>query len=192
MINTADRFYGEAAQQYDDNRADRKRWCLERKAVASLIEGGPILDCPVGNGRLIPLWRKLGIAFEGIDISADMIAEARRRYSSAHVIERSVFDLSCGRDAFAGVVSTRFLSLFDIGDVRRVLRIFEYAAPVTIASVRLADIERFNVRHKFYTHSESEFLNAVAICGLQVDRRSTICPARYGRHEIFRLKRRDA
>src|SRR3990170_2451843 len=73
-------YTGEMAETYDSKRTLSKKWQLEQDVVHRILESMPhgitLIDVPVGTGRFVELYHKLGIAASGVDISKDMIARA--------------------------------------------------------------------------------------------------------------------
>src|SRR3982751_5461984 len=76
------KYFGAVASAYDAHRLDDK-WIAEQEAVEGLLSevpaGSKVLDAPTGTGRLIPLLIDRGLAVHGVDVSADMLGEARNR-----------------------------------------------------------------------------------------------------------------
>jgi SAM-dependent methyltransferase len=123
----ADHYYGTHATNYEARRASTTMWLREHQAVADFVTKGPVLDCPVGTGRYIPVYRAKGLDFMGVDISADMLAEARKRDRAASLLRASIFDLPFDPGAFSVAVATRMFHWLDprqvaaaIGELRRV------------------------------------------------------------------------
>jgi len=58
------------------------KWRREQEVVASFLKelprGAIILDVPVGTGRFIPCYRETALRWYGLDISRDMLREAKR------------------------------------------------------------------------------------------------------------------
>jgi SAM-dependent methyltransferase len=63
--------------------------------------GQPVLDAGCGAGRLLLPWLRAGIDIEGCDVSADMLAEARRRAAAegltAHVHRQAMHEIELPR-----------------------------------------------------------------------------------------------
>ena len=78
---------------------------LERIWLPRLAPGARVLDVCCGAGYLAGLLRTRGLAVEGVDISEEMIAHARRRAPSVrfHVADSAEFRMPA---AFDGAVST--------------------------------------------------------------------------------------
>jgi ubiquinone/menaquinone biosynthesis C-methylase UbiE len=71
------------AASYERDRAGAQ-WQREQEVVAELLtEGGvgpasTVLDAPVGTGRFLPLYGKIGCRVVGVDLSADMLFQAKK------------------------------------------------------------------------------------------------------------------
>jgi SAM-dependent methyltransferase len=77
-----ERFFGEIAKAYDQRRSGAQRWRLEDETVSKMLElfaGSVVLDLPVGTGRFIPIYKRLGCRLIGVDISSDMLSEAQKK-----------------------------------------------------------------------------------------------------------------
>jgi ubiquinone/menaquinone biosynthesis C-methylase UbiE len=74
-------YRGKTAQDYDRKRRKRKKWRLELDAVETMIThfdaGSSILDLPLGTGRFLPLYKPGNHRVLGLDISLDMLQQAR-------------------------------------------------------------------------------------------------------------------
>ena len=75
------------AQTYRDRRFGRSRHgrnvdAAERRLLAQLLQdlgvGGPVLDAPCGTGRFLPILASEGRGCVGVDVSAEMLALARK------------------------------------------------------------------------------------------------------------------
>lgn len=77
-------YEADLAASYERDRAGAQ-WQKEQEAVAELLtEAGvdaasTVLDAPVGTGRFLLLYGKIGCRVVGIDLSQDMLARARKR-----------------------------------------------------------------------------------------------------------------
>lgn len=74
-------YVGPNALSYNDERVWKPRWKDEQAAIAELFDELPdglrALDVPVGTGRTFPFYKQKGFAVTGLDISPDMLSEAR-------------------------------------------------------------------------------------------------------------------
>jgi len=77
-------YHGKVAQRYEEDRTLEPLWTVEQAYVrewsSRLPVGAVVLDLPVGTGRFLPFYAERGLRVHGIDISSEMIAEARRRH----------------------------------------------------------------------------------------------------------------
>lgn len=180
----ADKYYGPVAARYDEDRRRSRRWAREQQAVQNFVFSGPLLDVPVGTGRYLEIYHKKGIPFVGLDLSQDMLAQARKKYPGADLRQGSIFNLPFPAGAFDTAVCTR---LFDwlypdqlahaIAELRRVAR-------VLVVSIRYGEEGEGRVN---YTHDLDKFLGLVK--GLLVEGRMLTETTDSGTEEIFRLSR---
>jgi ubiquinone/menaquinone biosynthesis C-methylase UbiE len=130
-------YQGDIAARYDADRMVEPLWAEEQEFVRVWIQRfqppGTILDTPVGTGRFLPLLVERGLKVIGSDISADMVAEARRQYGRlGEAVELSVGDaenLALPDQSVDGVICWRFFHLIPepvlhrvLGEFRRVSR----------------------------------------------------------------------
>jgi ubiquinone/menaquinone biosynthesis C-methylase UbiE len=78
-----EKYRGDIARDYEARRRSDLHWKKEDAAAEAMLamaraEGAAsVLDLPVGTGRFAPLYGKLGMKLTGVDISEDMLKEAR-------------------------------------------------------------------------------------------------------------------
>ena len=114
---TEDFYYGEVAEAYDNERSHSPIWRKEDQIVEWLLThlrliGEMVLDVPVGTGRFLPLYQKLGYSSIGFDVSGDMLVQARARAGTKAQIARGDIRQLPLRTASLGlVVCIRFLHL---------------------------------------------------------------------------------
>jgi SAM-dependent methyltransferase len=77
-----ERYTGGEAKRYERRRAWTGQWQAEEAALREFL--APlghvrVLDIPCGTGRFWPLYQELGLDARGIDVSEDMLAQARAR-----------------------------------------------------------------------------------------------------------------
>ena len=72
-------YYGKKAFTYDVGRENDSKWQKEYAAVEHALQGmsGTVLDIPCGTGRFFPIYKKLSLGFSGMDVSEDMMLQAR-------------------------------------------------------------------------------------------------------------------
>ncbi|MBL8552647.1 MAG: class I SAM-dependent methyltransferase [Phenylobacterium sp.] len=81
------KYSGAVAEEYVGKREEAPTWVWEQEQVAAWARSRPagssVLDVPFGTGRYVPVYRAAGLKVRGCDISADMIAVARRELGEA-------------------------------------------------------------------------------------------------------------
>lgn len=181
---SGDTYYGQLARNYDAARCHTKRWALEQAAIKDLVTSGPVLDCPVGTGRFVGIYRAKGLACTGVDISADMLAEARRNYPGLDAGKGSIFALPFGDDTFATSVCNRMLDWLSPADMARAVIELRRVAPCLVVSIRHGTPSRRS--SGTYAHDLAQFMGALD--GMTVDARCVTEVNHDGIDEIFRLR----
>lgn len=78
-----DRYRGVAARQYETRRRETQQWQNEDTILSAILSeiapNSKVLDVPVGTGRLLDMACQRGHRILGIDVSEDMLSEARKR-----------------------------------------------------------------------------------------------------------------
>ena len=103
------KYEGKIAEEYDRQRRNNKAYQWQQQIVeAILLKHKPprILDAPIGTGRFLPVYRQFPCVVLGLDISLDMIHQAKHKKTPDNVILLfgDIFDI--GWPEF--VVCTRF------------------------------------------------------------------------------------
>lgn len=105
--SNSDKYYGDVAKRYDWCRRKQPHWGREIELVSELATEGPVLDVPLGTGRFIPRYRDRGLKFEGLDISADMVAEAKKKHGQFPYRIGTVLDMPYKDQQFKTLVCVR-------------------------------------------------------------------------------------
>lgn len=75
------RYKGETAKHYLQSRTPTRKWQHEQQVIERLVKGLPrgssILDVPLGTGRFLQYYAKHNHTVYGLDISSDMLSQAR-------------------------------------------------------------------------------------------------------------------
>jgi len=109
----------EVARTYDQSRQQERHWIREDMFVEKYLRNRKVenlLDLPVGTGRFFRLYAGIRNVI-GVDISEEMLAEARRKLSlllplvSVRLEQGDVFDLPFGDCAFDTVIVFRLFHL---------------------------------------------------------------------------------
>ena len=136
-------YSGGNAKKYDDRRAKSRRWRKETEIMGRLlkeIQPETVLDCPFGTGRWIStyeLFCKNQVI--GIDISADMLAQAQEKLKNTNYINDVIYDLRVGsifelenetlKKSPDLVVCVRFINWIDLKAVRAAIKNLSYLEP---------------------------------------------------------------
>jgi len=75
---------GEKARTYDEGRESSEKWQREYEAVEKYLSDcrGNVLDIPCGTGRFFEIYEKFDLTYIGMDVSEDMMAQAREKRSA--------------------------------------------------------------------------------------------------------------
>lgn len=86
------KYRGDVASGYDAKRETQSKWLAENLIMESMLahfpKGTRVLDIPIGSGRFIPLYEKLGFSVLGLDINKDMLDVAARKVTGDSVTLR--------------------------------------------------------------------------------------------------------
>jgi len=123
----AGKYLGQAAEGYDQRRTKLAKWSHEQAAVEDLLSVIPnasrILDVPVGTGRFLSLYARRNFNVTGVDISPDMLAEAKQKAATlnldADLELGSIFELPKASASFDAVVCIRMLNWFEPPDMAK-------------------------------------------------------------------------
>lgn len=123
------KYLGRVANEYEEKRLDYK-WLAEQQAIEQLVQsipkGSKVLDAPVGTGRLIPVLDRRGLDHVGLDVSADMLAQARecaeRTGAKVSLQQGDIRHMNFPDGHFDAAVCLRFLNWVDSQGVADVLK----------------------------------------------------------------------
>lgn len=126
-----DSYHGERAKQYDSVRTQQASWHAEQEGVAEALRGlkniGEVLDIPVGTGRFFRFYKDMGMQVTGLDVSKEMLSEARHLATSIGLnptlVSGDAKKTNFLDASFDLVVCFRFLhSIIALGEAREVIR----------------------------------------------------------------------
>jgi ubiquinone/menaquinone biosynthesis C-methylase UbiE len=170
---TARKYRGRMAETYEAKRVKQQRWHRENETVERMMASatGTVLDAPVGTGRYLPLWRRLGLTCAGIDVSDEMLAQARAKMNPEDKVTLAIGDasnMSCfGDRAFDSAVCVRFLDLIDEPAMQKVVReLCRVVRSRIVLTIRLGDC--YTPKVNTATHDEGQFLSLVRQLGWRV------------------------
>ena len=197
----ATRYHGNVAQQYDARRDRTVQWDREQAGLAAILgtldRGSTIVDIPVGTGRFLEIYAEHGLRATGLDISTDMLDQARTKATSLGLAmdlrKSDIRNIDAPDDAFDAALCVRFLNWIDlagldaaIGQLARVARshvlcaIRHYAplgdlnVPTRRGALRLAKQvvtrvrKRFTMKGGLVFHEKREIDGVLARHGLEV------------------------
>lgn len=117
LESASQHYFGANAAEYNKHRHVQKRWAKEQEIVRALLmrcQAKEVLDMPVGTGRFFGIYKELGINAIGVDISTDMLAEARTEAAQQEYTidlrQGSATALPVGDASVDAVVCVRFLN----------------------------------------------------------------------------------
>jgi ubiquinone/menaquinone biosynthesis C-methylase UbiE len=179
IAQTRKKYHGRKAETYEEVRTKQQRWDEENVAVEKLLRDvastrSVVLDCPMGTGRFITTYRKLGVkSVIGIDVSESMLKFAR--FNLKKRWPKGPVKLVVGDAEFTDLddksvdatVCVRFLDLIDDIAMRSVL---EEMCRVTrhsvILTIRLG--EKYVAKSNTATHDAKKFWALVNRLGFSV------------------------
>jgi ubiquinone/menaquinone biosynthesis C-methylase UbiE len=116
-------YQGSVATEYDAKRVTQKLWKAENEAVEDFLTGvtGTVLDIPVGTGRYLGLYEKMGVKVVGRDVNEDMLAEARKKHPGADLAVADVLALDMADKSIETIVCVRLLNLLSETEMQQAL-----------------------------------------------------------------------
>ncbi|WP_019812760.1 class I SAM-dependent methyltransferase [Saccharomonospora saliphila] len=123
-------YLSRARESYDVLADDYTAWVrdelarkpLDRALLSEFAEvvraagAGPVLDVGCGPGRVSDFLHRLGVSVSGVDLSARMVAAARRRYPHLRFREGSMTALDAADGSLGGIVA--WYSIIHVPDER--------------------------------------------------------------------------
>lgn len=158
----ADKYHGAVAIGYEHARSGKPKWAAEQRIIEDVVTEGPVLDCPVGTGRYIPIYRKKQLDYVGVDISPDMLTQARQKHPQGQFLQGSIFDLPWADDFFAVAVCTRLMNWLTPEEVIRAMAELKRVSRSQIVSISIgSEGHRKGRTSSSYVHSEKTWVRAM-------------------------------
>lgn len=126
-MKTAAKYRGEVASGYEERRKGQEKWRAEHRVVTEMLAplppGTQVLDIPCGTGRFFSLYAKNGFEVTAIDISEDMLDQARARAKLGGIDLRlgSIFEIDMPSASVDVALCIRIVNLIDEADMQRAL-----------------------------------------------------------------------
>jgi SAM-dependent methyltransferase len=174
-------YRGEVAKGYEAHRVTGVEWEAEQEAVLGFVTSGPVLDVPVGTGRYLPIYHGYGMECVGVDISPDMLEQAKQKGTDARLLIGDIFNLPFKDGEFSAAVCSRFLNWCNPDEMARAIKELRRVARTLIVSIRTG---KEGVAGN-YTHDLAKFYEAIE--GLHIRDRRVISRVESGLFEMFKL-----
>ena len=117
---TRKHYFGRKAVDYDLGRETSVKWQNEQSAISRGLRGvsGIVLDIPCGTGRYFGIYRHYGLEFIGMDVSEDMMVQARTKNKDADVRHGDIMDIPLKENTVDYSVCTRMLNFFSEAEMK--------------------------------------------------------------------------
>lgn len=148
-------YFGDVATQYDSRRTLSAKWTREqeinRDLTAGFDAGSTVLDGPVGSGRFIEYYEANRLSVVGIDISEDMLAEARKKCTGKSPVSfhaGNVENLLLGDDSVDYALCIRLLNWVPLSAMLKIVKEYKRVSRQGIVvGVRVA--QKLSVAERF-------------------------------------------
>lgn len=117
------KYFGRTAEIYD-GRANSPKWAAEDAAMSRFLDqtgSGTLLDIPVGTGRFLAEYAKRGISAIGMDVSRDMMAQARLKAPDADLRYGDILAIDMPDKSVDVAVAVRIMSWLTLDEMRKAL-----------------------------------------------------------------------
>lgn len=169
-------YRGQLAAKYDKVRDKQARWHDENRVVEGMLEvGAPgkrgkqskLLDMPVGTGRFLEAYRRLGYRPTGVDSSEEMLEQAQRKGPwGGGLLVGDARHLEFLDKTFDVSVCVRFLNLIEEEALREVMRELDRVTRrMIVLTIRLG--EEYHSGSSMATHDDKRFRALVRRLGWQ-------------------------
>lgn len=128
-----------------------------------------VLDVPVGTGRFLSLYKKLGLSCIGVDASEDMLAEAKKLPAARgqDLVVGDATAIEYDDNEFDVAICIRFLNLVDQHTMYLTMKeLLRLARRQIILTIRLGEI--YVPKSTCATHDEKKFRELVNRSGWKI------------------------
>jgi ubiquinone/menaquinone biosynthesis C-methylase UbiE len=122
-------YTGQAAKEYDQERSQKYLWKKEDEIVNNILQNSAaetILDVPVGTGRFFKHYSRLNFEVIGLDVSEDMLKEARKKAEKfgldCELRKGDITNISFSSNSMDLVISMRILNLFNFEIFKKAIK----------------------------------------------------------------------
>lgn len=123
-------YSGAVAKGYDTRRSGQVKWHREQDILSRLIgnlpEGCAVLDIPCGTGRLFQFFAERGVTVTALDISDDMLKEARAKHAESGgeitIGQGDIFKIDIPANTVDTAFAIRIMNRIGGADVPRALK----------------------------------------------------------------------
>jgi len=126
-----EKYKGAQARNYERTRTTHSTWQKENEIVTDYLnflqetgEVNSVIDVPVRTGRFFPIYQKLDIYTVGLDISSDMLQQAKIKSENlGFLVALQEEDIVDGSPEFTAdlVVCTRFMNWINFENFQKAL-----------------------------------------------------------------------
>lgn len=167
---TARRYRGDYAKEYDSAREEQERWQVEDITVRDMLPidkaGALILDIPCGTGRFLSLYRERGLQSINMDLNVDMLNEARKKDVEADLRIGDIQNINLPDNAVDIAVCVRYLNLVPKAEMIQAIRELQRVTrSLIIFTLRIGESIERGQRHR--KHSMATLKTAI-MAGWQI------------------------
>lgn len=173
MLNAAitrTTYFGEKARVYDAKNMETDKRAREAAALREFLvnASGTVLDIPVGTGHFIPLYEALGLSVIGMDVSTEMMDQARAKAPEADLRYGDILQIPLADWEVDVAVCIRLLSLIDTDEmVLAIKELGRVASQCVIFSMKVG--KQKVIQNRSITHREDVFHDALFDASLQIE-----------------------
>ena len=191
---TSLKYHGEKAKTYDAIRTKQARWAFENQLVGNWLEDlkpKTVFDCPVGTGRFVADYVKLGADVTGMDISNEMLKLADQKVKRAkgaqyiRLVQGDATKTGLKDKSVDVSVCVRFLDLIDEDAMRATMtELARITKRTIICTIRLGD--KYVPKSNTAEHDSKKFRALVKKLGFSIEKSEQF---REGSWHVFQIKR---
>jgi SAM-dependent methyltransferase len=179
-------YFGHKAFAYDIREGDNAgpgrgsdKWDRENRAVFSAFTtdglSGPVLDIPCGTGRFLKMYETLEINAICMDVSNDMMCQARVKDPKADIREGDIMKIPLSDNTVNTSVCVRLLNFLETHEMVHALsELARVSKEAIVCSLFTGDkVERHKRR---WTHKFLDFQGALTSSGFRIVKQYGIRP----------------